>query len=116
MRRLAAFACFAFAAPAAAQFAQPHNYGPVDVPNPFVGDSRQRGPGLGRELHDIRERLHRERESGALSRSEARRLKREANAIAELAGRYADEGMPSSARAELEARAHYLSDAVNRPR
>jgi hypothetical protein len=127
MRALVASLCFlaafAPAAPASAQFVQPHTYGSVVVSNPFigdsrqhVGDSRQHGPGVGRELHAIRERIHEEREAGILSRHEARRLRREANAIAELADRYDGQGMPQSAQDELEARTHYLSDAVNRPR
>lgn len=120
MRALVASFCFLAAvapgAPATAQFAQPHTYGPVSTPNPFIGDSRQRGPSLGRELHAIRERIHEEREAGILSRHEARELRREANAIAELADRYDGQGMSQSARDELEARTQYLRDAVSRPR
>ncbi|HEX5181977.1 MAG TPA: hypothetical protein VFW19_02375 [Allosphingosinicella sp.] len=120
MNRLAASFCLlvalAPAAPAAAQFVEPHNYGSVEVSNPFIGNGRQRGPGLDRELHGIYDQIHVERANGILSKREARALRREADAIAEQAERYAGQGMPQSARDELEARAHYLSDRVGRPR
>jgi hypothetical protein len=120
MRALVASLCFplafALVAPAGAQFVEPHNYGPVSAPNPFIGTSRQRGPGVGRELHNIRERIHAEREAGLLSKPEARRLRREANAIEEQAELSAQQGTSQSAQDELETRTHYLSDAVNRPR
>jgi hypothetical protein len=109
-------AALAAAAPARAQFVGRHDYGPVDVPAPFIGDSRQRGPGVGRELRDVRHLIQAEREAGILSKSEARHLKREANAIEALAERDDRQGLSSSAQDELEARTHYLADAVARPR
>ena len=106
----------AAAAPAAAQIAAKHDYGPVPLANPFLEDSRLPGPGLGRELRDIDRRIDRARDSGRLSGREARRLDREARALGRLAHRYGRDGLSPWERAELEARARYLRDAVNRPR
>jgi hypothetical protein len=118
MRRLAfAFLSLSLAASAAARIAERHP--PREVqrpPNTLAVDSRQKGPGLRRDVQDIRQRIERERENGAISRREARQLKREARLIAVQAHRYGRDGLSSSERTELEARAHYLRDAVNRPR
>ena len=120
MRRLATsvFVLLAFVAapPAGAQIAGRHDYGPVSPPpNLFIGDSRLPGPGIGRDLGDIGRRIARARESGDLSRAEARRLNRESRRIGRLASPYGRDGPSPSERAELEARARYLRDAVNRP-
>ena len=104
------------AAPAAAQIAGKHDYGPVPTANPFLPDSRLPAPPLGKELHDIDSRIDSARDSGRLSGREARRLDREAHAIARLARLYGRDGLSPSERAELEARAAYLRDSVNRPR
>jgi uncharacterized membrane protein len=118
MRPLILSACLlAFAAaPACAQFVGKHDYGPVGISNPFIGDSRQPGPGIGRELRGVRQQINEARESGALTGREARQLRREAWAIEQLAARYADDGLSRSEQDELENRTHYLSDAVKRPR
>jgi hypothetical protein len=120
MRRLAASLLFlpllSFAAPTGAQFAERHDYGPVGVSNPFIGDSRQSGPGLGRELRNIRHQIRQERENGALSGREAHQLKRQANAIEQLADRYGSDGLSRSEEDELETRTRILSDAVHRRR
>ncbi|HEX6375037.1 MAG TPA: hypothetical protein VFZ91_04895 [Allosphingosinicella sp.] len=106
----------AVAAPAGAQIAGKHDYGPVAPANPFLADSRLPGPGIGRDLGDLREGIGRARDGGRISDREARRLDREARAIGRLARVYARDGLSPSERAELEARARYLRDAVNRPR
>jgi hypothetical protein len=111
-----AAALAAAAAPASAQIAGKHDYGPVAPANPFLGDSRLPGPPLGKELRDIDERIERARDSGRLSGREARRLDREARAIGRLARAYGRDGLSPSERAELEARANYLRDALSRPR
>ena len=119
MRRFAlpALALLTFAAaPAGAQIAGKRDYGPVPVSSPFLPDSRLPGPGIGREVRDLEGRIGRARDSGALSRGDARRLEREARAIGRLARRYGRDGLSPSETAELEARAHYLRDAVGRPR
>lgn len=104
------------AVPAGAQIAGKRDYGPVPESSPFLADSRLPGPGIGREVSDLEGRIDRARASGALSRGEARRLEREAEAIGRLARRYRRDGLSPSERAELEARARYLRDAVGRPR
>ena len=104
------------AAPAAAQIAGKHDYGPVASSNPFLDDSRLPGPPLGKELRDIDRRIDEARDGGRLSGREARRLDREARAIGRLARVYGREGLSPSERAELESRAAYLRDSVNRPR
>jgi hypothetical protein len=112
---LAALAA-ALAAPAAAQIAGKRDYGPVPSTSPFLADSRLPGPAIGRQLRDIEGRIDRARDRGDLSRGEARRLEREARAIGRLGRLYGRDGLSPSERAELENRAAYLRDAVNRPR
>lgn len=102
------------AAPAAAQIAGKRDYGSVPVSSPFLDDSRLPGPGLGKTLRDLDSRIERGRESGRLSRGEARRLEREARAIGRLARRFGRDGLSPSERAELESRANYLRDAAGR--
>ena len=104
------------AAPAAAQIAGKRDYGPVPASSPFLEDSRLPGPGIGKDLRDVDERIGRARESGLLSRREARRLGREARAIGRLARTYGRDGLSGSERAELEARTNYLRDSVGKPR
>jgi hypothetical protein len=109
-------ALLAFAAvPAGAQIAGRHDYGPVPVSSPFLPDSRLPGPGIGREVSDLQDRIDDARESGALSRGEAHRLGREARAIGRLANLYGRDGLSPSERAELENRTNYLRDSIDRP-
>ncbi|HEU0098483.1 MAG TPA: hypothetical protein VFQ67_06875 [Allosphingosinicella sp.] len=103
-------------APAAAQIVGKRDYGPVPAASPFLPDSRLPGPSIGREVRDLKGRIDRARESGALPAGEARRLEREARAIGRLARLYGRDGLSPSERAELDARAAYLRDAVDRPR
>jgi hypothetical protein len=103
----------ALAAPAAAQIAPRRDYDDVPAANPFLPDSRLPGPGIGREVRDIKGRIHRARDSGALSRGEARRLEREARALDRLARHYGRDGLSASERAELDNRANYLRDSVS---
>jgi hypothetical protein len=104
----------ALAAPAHAQFVGKHDYGPAGLSNPFIGDSRQQAPDIGRELHNVRQQIHAARASGALSGREAHQLRRETYAIEQLAARYADDGLSRSEQDELENRTRYLTDAVKR--
>ena len=106
----------ALAAPANAQFVGKHDYGPVGVSNPFIGDSRQQSPDIGRELHNVRRDIRAARDSGALSGREARQLRRETYAIEQAAMRYAEDGLSRSEQDELENRTRYLKDAVKRGR
>lgn len=106
----------AAAAPASAQIAGRHDYGDVRLPDRFVGDGRLGGPGLRRDLGDVRDRIDDGRDSGDLSRREARRFDREARLIGRLAYRYGRDGLSPAEAQELQARAHYLRDAVQNAR
>jgi hypothetical protein len=103
------------AVPAGAQIAGKHDYGHVPVSSPFLPDSRLSAPPIGKELRDIDRKIDRARDTGALSGREARRLERENRAIGRLARVYGRDGLSPSERAELEARARYLRDAVGKP-
>ena len=120
MRRLLISACALLATsaihPAAAQIVGPPPPSDYRAPNPFIGDSSLPGPAIGREVGDIRKRVDRAREGGRISKREARQLDREARLIRRLERRYASDGLSSSERRELEARAHYLRAALNRAR
>jgi hypothetical protein len=109
-------AAAALAAPAGAQIAGKRDYGPVPTSSPFPADSRLPGPAIGREVRDLEGRIGRARDSGLLSRGDARRLEREARAIGRLARAYGRDGLSPSEKAELENRAAYLRDSVGRPR
>jgi hypothetical protein len=111
--RLALAACLLLATPAAAQIAAPHDYGPVPVSNPFLGDSSLPGPGTGRDMRDVRGRIDRARESGLISNREARQLRRESRAIERLAGAYGRDGLSQSEARELQTRALNLRGRVN---
>jgi hypothetical protein len=116
MRRLAysvLLAILCTAAPASAQIAGKHDYEPVGIATPLWGDSALPGPGIGRDLRDVRQRIDRARHRGDISRGEARRLDREARRIGGLARRYGRDGFSASERAELAARANYLRGAVS---
>jgi hypothetical protein len=103
------------ATPAAAQFVGRPVYEPVPPPAPFLADSRLPGPGIGRELRDVRQRIERARDNGDLTRREARQLHRQARLIGRLAERYGAGGLSQSERAELQTRTGALRDAVTRP-
>jgi hypothetical protein len=109
-------ALVALAAPAVGQIAGKRDYGPVHSSSPFLADSRLPGPGIGRDVRDLEGRIDRARESGLLSRGEARRLEREARAIGRLGRVYGRDGLSPSERAELANRANYLRDSIGRPR
>lgn len=113
---LAILAIVPVAAPAAAQIAGRPVYG--DVPRvDRVGraDSRLPGPGIGRDLRDVRGRIDDARESGRISQGEARGYRREARAIGALASRYGADGLSPWEESELELRAQALRSAVARP-
>ena len=65
-----------------------HDHGPVPALNPFLGDSCLPGPGVGREMRDVRGKIDDAREGGLISGRQARRLRREARAIERLADVY----------------------------
>lgn len=113
---LAILALVPFAAPAAGQIVGRAVYD--DVPRvDRIGraDSRLPGPGIGRDLRDVRGRIDDARESGRISRGEARGYRREARAIGALASRYGADGLSPWEERELEFRAQALRSAVARP-
>jgi len=63
---------------------------------------------VGRELDRVRRDIDRRRDSGELSRSEARALRREASRIDAMADRYRRDGYTEFERRELELRASEL--------
>jgi hypothetical protein len=112
MRAIACLVLLLAAAPAAASIAPKREYPEVPKRNPLAGTSRLPGPGIHRDLDDIRDRIEDRRERGEISRREARQLKREARIIEHSAYRYGRDGLSESERSELEARALYLRGAV----
>ena len=102
--------------PAAAQIAGKPDFGPIPRASPFLPDSSLPGPGIGREVRDLRERIGQAHEAGLISRREARALDREARLIGRLAHRYGRDGLSDAERRELEQRAQAVRAGVNRPR
>ena len=69
-----------------------------------------------RDLRDARRIIERRRESGELSRREARHLRREARLISALGERYGADGLSASERQELQLRANELRARSQLPR
>lgn len=85
------------AVPAAAQIRDPSGGIRWPAPSPAL-------PGVARELSQADRNIREGRESGQLSRREARALRRESRQIAVLEERYRSGGLSESERAELESR------------
>lgn len=100
--------------PVSAQIAPRPDYEDVGPANPFIGDSRMGEPGFGRQIGDLRSGIESARKNGHVSRGEARRLNREARAIARLASRYGQDGLSPGEQSELTTRTQVLRDAVSR--
>ena len=116
---LAAFAPIAVAvaaAPAPAQIVGSREYGPVSPGNPFIGDSSFGWPGIGRELRDIRGRIRDGRETGQLSRGEARQLRRDARRLALVGRAYRQDGISASEAQALHGWALALQSRVSAAR
>ncbi|HZF96208.1 MAG TPA: hypothetical protein VEZ20_15200 [Allosphingosinicella sp.] len=87
MRRFAVLLlALGLAAPASAQIAGRHDYGDVRAPERLGHDGRVPGPSAAREARALRGDIRDLRDSGALSRREARRMTREARAIGRSGG------------------------------
>ncbi|HEY5721757.1 MAG TPA: hypothetical protein VIT45_05495 [Allosphingosinicella sp.] len=111
--RFAFAACLLLASPAVAQIAERHRPGPIPASNPFLEDSFLPGPGIGREMRDVRGKIDDAREGGLISGREARQLRREARAIERLAHVYGRDGLSQSERRELDTRSLVLRGRVN---
>ncbi len=101
MRSLAV-ALLALALPTAAQAALTREGPPPRSGAPGIGkvETVVSPAGVGRELHEAREAIDRRRDSGELSKREARALRREAHRIARAQEWYARDGLDES---ELQA-------------
>ena len=109
-------AAFLIHSPAAAQFVGRPVYEPVLPAGSFLGDSSLPGPAIGRELRDVRRGIERARETGELTRREAREFRREARLIDRFAERFRRGGLSASERRELEIRARVLRENLARAR
>ena len=103
---------FAAAAPAAAQIVGRNDYGPVGRGNPFIGDSSLGFPGAGREARGLRREIERGRESGQLSSSEARQLRRETRRFGRVARAFGSDGLSASEASFLHASAMALRGRI----
>lgn len=99
----------ALALPAAAQIRDPSGGVRWPAPRPAL-------PGVARELDQAGRSIREGRESGQLSRREAKALRREQRQIAVLEARYARGGLSESERAELEARVAALRSVTGAKR
>ena len=89
------------------------------APQPKLGGvayDPSRGPGYGSQAEHVRDRIKDGRETGQLSRREARSLRREARQIRRLSVRYAHGGWSEGERRELQARVDYLNGMVSAKR
>jgi hypothetical protein len=70
------------------------------------------GPGFARQVDQLHDKVERARESGTISRQEARQFRREARLIDRLGYRFGDDGLSTSEQGELQNRIHYLNSAL----
>lgn len=97
------------ALPVAAQIRDPSGGVRWPAPRPAL-------PGVARDLDQAGRSIRAGRESGQLSRREARALRREKRQIAVLEERYARGGLSESERAELETRIRALRSVTSAKR
>ncbi|WP_144062182.1 hypothetical protein [Sphingomonas sp. MM-1] len=83
--------------------------GPERIPGAIIDvQVRFDQQAAGRELGETRKRIKRGRDSGDLSKQEARALRKEADQIGTLAERYGRDGISDSERRELDMRSRAL--------
>ncbi|WP_260583208.1 hypothetical protein [Sphingopyxis sp. PET50] len=75
----------------------------------------QLGPSIGSDLLDLRDRIDARRETGDLSKREARALRREARQIEALTERYGRDGLSDSERREIDMRTQALRGLAGAP-
>lgn len=100
------------AAPAGAQIAGTIHGDGWRPPSVAAGSGTPR-VGTGAEVADIRGRIDDGRDTGQLTRREARQLRREARQLTTLADRYGQHGLSDAEARELDIRALVLRDQVN---
>ncbi len=110
MRLIIVAALFLAPLGAQAQFMPRAPTGSDRMPGITDMGTRPAGSTFGHDLRETRERISRGRDDGALSKREARGLRREASQISSLAERYGRDGLSDSERRELEMRAQVLRD------
>jgi hypothetical protein len=102
----------ASAVPAAAQIAGRNDYGHVGRFDPLADEGSMPTPSAAREARSIRRDIREGRESGQLSRREARQLGREAKRIGLSARRYRQGGLSAGESRELQMRVLALRGQV----
>ncbi|MGQ0559720.1 MAG: hypothetical protein ACT4OE_09075 [Sphingosinicella sp.] len=107
-------AALAAAMPADAQIVGRRTHEPVPVSSPFLPDSRLPGPGIWREVAQVRGDIRRARDNGLLTRREAGALDRETRRIGHVAMRYGRDGLSNSERDELRVRVETVRSAIGR--
>ncbi|MBA3942732.1 MAG: hypothetical protein C0520_16130 [Sphingopyxis sp.] len=97
-------------APLAAQAQFVPRSPPVETRMPGITDmgTQPQAPSVGHDLSDARDLIRDGRADGALSKQEARALKREARQIGSLAERYGRDGLSDPERREIETRTQLL--------
>lgn len=101
---------------AAAQFLGQVASGPPRSPGVVhAGTQAPRAPG-GSDIVDVRERIRDGRDSGQLTRRDARRLRRKAGQLDTLTERYGAGGLSDAEARELDTRALVLRDQVDAKR
>lgn len=103
------------AAPAAAKIAGRPDTCFVPTPDPFLGDERLPGPGLGADVRQIVRVINRASDRGLLTRREARQLRREARQIGVQGYFMGRDGLSTSEAAALAPRTQALRSIVTRP-
>lgn len=104
--------------PASAQRWSTYQTGPIapsyriEVPGRNTG----RQPSIQRQVDRIDRDIHAGRDSGQLTRREARRLRQENNQIGTLADRYAVGSLSDAEHRELQTRTEVMRSDVNRQR
>ncbi|UIJ46467.1 hypothetical protein LZK98_05835 [Sphingomonas cannabina] len=91
-------------------------YGPPPPGARLPGISMATQPSIERETSRIRSDIRHGRDSGALTKRESRHLRREADQIDTLAGRYGADGLSDSESRELDMRVRALRDITNAQR
>ncbi|KQU48131.1 hypothetical protein ASG67_12375 [Sphingomonas sp. Leaf339] len=117
MRWLAiGFTLLSLSVEAQAQFKQHSLPGDRPPPNswssPRLPVERAAGPTINDEVADVRQRVDTARDNGALSKREARGLRRETASVGLLASMYGENGLSDAERRELDGRMQVVRDNV----